>query len=176
VNQLRVTSYGYPECIEKVVEKSGWKEKRGKLPYGKGVGIAGSHYVSGAANPIIRSRMPHTTVNLKVDRDGAVTIYTGASEIGQGSDTMHAQLVAEELGVSLDRIKLVAADTEITPIDLGSYSSRVTFMAGNACLDAARDLKQKLFEVAAQSWDVKPEVLEARDERIFARGAAEKSL
>jgi 4-hydroxybenzoyl-CoA reductase subunit alpha len=77
VNQLRVTSYGYPECIEKVVEKSGWKEKRGKLPFGKGIGIAGSHYVSGAANPIIRSRMPHTTVNLKVDRDGAVTIYTG---------------------------------------------------------------------------------------------------
>jgi 4-hydroxybenzoyl-CoA reductase subunit alpha len=176
VNQLRVTSYGYPECIERVVEKSGWKEKRGKLPFGRGIGIAGSHYVSGAANPIIRSRMPHTTVNLKVDRDGAVTIYTGASEIGQGSDTMHAQLVAEELGVSLNRIKLVAADTEITPIDLGSYSSRVTFMAGNACLDAARNLKKKLFEVAAQTWGVPPEELEARDERISAGSAADKSM
>ena len=172
VNQLRVTSYGYPECIRQVVEKSRWREKKGKLPFGKGIGIAGSHYVSGAANPIIRSRMPHTIVNLKVDRDATVTLFTGASEIGQGSDTVQAQLVAEELGVSLRRVKLVAADTDLTPIDLGSYSSRVTFMAGNACLEAARNLKAQIFAVVAEKWGVSPDQLEARDDRIFARNGA----
>ncbi|MFQ5662769.1 MAG: 4-hydroxybenzoyl-CoA reductase subunit alpha [Terriglobia bacterium] len=176
VNQLRVTSYGYPECIRQVVEKSGWREKKGKLAYGKGIGIAGSHYVSGASNPIIRSQMPHTTVNLKVDREGAVTLFTGAAEIGQGSDTIQVQLVAEELGVELERIKLVAADTERTPVDLGSYSSRVTFMAGNACLAAARNLKKKIFDVVARQWAVSPEALEARDDRIWLRNGSQKSM
>src|SRR5262249_50665406 len=70
VNNLRVTSYGYPECIERVVAASGWRERRGKLPRGRGLGLAGSHYVSGAANPINRSDMPHSSVTLKADRDG----------------------------------------------------------------------------------------------------------
>lgn len=176
VNQLRVTSYGYPECLRQVVEKSGWREKKGKLPFGKGIGIAGSHYVSGAANPIIRSQMPHTTVNIKADRDGVVTIYSGAAEIGQGSDTMQVQLVAEELGIEMKRVKLVAADTELTPVDLGSYSSRVTFMAGNACLEAARALKKKILAVAAQKWGVAPEMLEASADRIWLRNGVEKSM
>ncbi|MFQ5817211.1 MAG: molybdopterin cofactor-binding domain-containing protein [Terriglobia bacterium] len=167
VNQLRVTSYGYPECLRQVIERSGWREKRGKLPYGKGVGIAGSHYVSGAANAIIRSTMPHTTVRIEARRDGSVYLFTGAAEIGQGSDTIQVQLVAEELGVRPERIRLVAADTGRTPVDLGSYSSRVTFMAGNACLEAARKLKQKIFAAVARCWNVSPEVLYIRDERIF---------
>ena len=176
VNQLRVTSYGYPECIEKVAAKSNWQAKKGKLPFGKGIGFAGSHYVSGAANAINRSEMPHTTINLKVDRDGVVTLFTGASEIGQGSDTIQVQLVAEELGVELNRIKLVAADTERTPIDLGSYSSRVTFMAGNACLDAARKLKNKIFEALAKRWGVPADELEARGGRVYHRNGTGKSV
>ncbi len=175
VNQLRVTSYGYPECIEKVAAKSGWQAKKGKLPFGKGIGFAGSHYVSGAANAINRSGMPHTTINLKVDADGIVTLFTGASEIGQGSDTIQVQLVAEELGLGLERIKLVAADTERTPVDLGSYSSRVTFMAGNACLDAARNLKKRMCEVLAKRWAVPVEELEARGGRVYHRNGAGKS-
>jgi 4-hydroxybenzoyl-CoA reductase subunit alpha len=167
VNGLRVTSYGLPECIEKSSAQGGWREKRGKLPYGKGVGFACSHYVSGAANPIIRSSMPHTTVNMKIDRDGAVTVFTGASEIGQGSDTLHVQITAEVLGVRPERIKLVAADTERTPIDLGSYSSRVTFMAGNACLDAAQNLRALVLEGPARKWGVAPAQLATRDERVF---------
>ena len=101
VNGLRVQSYGLPECIEKTVERSGWKDRKGKLRKGRGLGIACSHYVSGAANSIIRSDMPHSTVNIKIDRDGGVVVYTGASEIGQGSDTMTAQVAAETLGCSL---------------------------------------------------------------------------
>src|SRR5271165_4403279 len=128
VNGLRVQSYGLPECIEKTVERSGWKERKGKLGHGRGLGIACSHYVSGAANSIIRSDMPHSTVNIKIDRDGGVVVYTGASEIGQGSDTMTAQVAAETLGCSLGRVRVIAADTDLTLIDIGSYSSRVTFM------------------------------------------------
>jgi 4-hydroxybenzoyl-CoA reductase subunit alpha len=168
VNGLRVTSYGLPECVEKAAAQGGWAAKKGKLPYGRGVGFACSHYVSGAANPIIRSNMPHTTVNLKVDRDGAVIVYTGASEIGQGSDTLHVQIAAEVLGVRPERIKLVAADTELTPIDLGSYSSRVTFMAGNACLEAARNMRALILEAVAWKYKVDAALLEMRDDFVFA--------
>ena len=125
------------------VERSGWKERKGKLAKGRGLGIACSHYVSGAANSIIRSDMPHSTVNIKIDRDGGVVVYTGASEIGQGSDTMTAQVAAEMLGCSLARVRVIAADTDLTPIDIGSYSSRVTFMAGNATLRAAGEVKKR---------------------------------
>ena len=141
INGLRVQSYGLPESIEQVVERSGWKQRKGKLSKGRGLGLGCSHYVSGAANSIIRSDMPHSTVNIKIDRDGGVVVYTGASEIGQGSDTMTAQIAAEVLGCSLARVKVVAADTDLTPIDIGSYSSRVTFMAGNATLRAAEQVR-----------------------------------
>ncbi len=175
VNGLRVTSYGLPECIEKVVEQSGWKDKKGKLPYGKGIGIACSHYVSGAANPIIRSNMPHTTVNMKIDRDGRVTIYSGASEIGQGSDTMQVQIAAEVLGVNPARISLIAADTELTPIDLGSYSSRVTFMAGNACLAAARNMRDQILAAVAERFGCKPDDLVTENDVICQRPAGDQS-
>src|SRR5438045_7432067 len=159
INGLRVQSYGLPECIEKTVERSGWKKRKGKLPRGRGLGIACSHYVSGAANSIIRSDMPHSTVNIKIDRDGGGVVYTGASEIGQGSDTTTAQIAAEALGCSLSRVKVVAADTDLTPIDIGSYSSRVTFMAGNATLRAAEEVKKQIAAAAAKKLDCAPEDL-----------------
>jgi len=171
VNNLRVTSYGLPECIEKVVERSGWRERRGKLPRGRGLGIGCSHYVSGAANSIIRSDMPHSTVNIRIDRDGGVVVYTGASEIGQGSDTMTAQIAAEVLGCTLQRVKIVAADTDLTPIDIGSYSSRVTFMAGNATLRAAEEVKKQIASAAARKMNCTAEDLVFRDDRVFKRGA-----
>ncbi len=167
-NGLRVTSYGLPECIDRVAERSGWSEKRGKLPPGRGIGFACSHYVSGAANPILRSNMPHTTVHIKIDRDGAVVVYSGASEIGQGSDTMHVQIVAEVLGVRPERVELVAADTGLTPVDLGSYSSRVTFMAGNACLAAARNMRDRIVRAVAGEFGCDPQDLETRDEEVFS--------
>ena len=173
VNNLRVQSYGLPECIEKVVERSGWNERSGRMPLKRGLGIACSHYVSGAANSIIRSDMPHSTVNIKIDRDGGVVVYTGASDIGQGSDTMVAQVVAEVLGISLARIKVVAADTDLTPIDIGSYSSRVTFMNGNASLRAAEDVKKKIAAAAAAKMNCSPEEVIMRDDRVWKRGAQE---
>ncbi len=166
VNGLRVQSYGLPECIETTVERSGWNERRGKLPKGRGLGIACSHYVSGAANSIIRSDMPHSTVNIKIDRDGGVVVYTGASEIGQGSDTMTAQIAAEMLGCSLGRVRVIAADTDITPIDIGSYSSRVTFMAGNATLRAAEEVKKRIAAAAATKMNCAVEDLAFRDDTV----------
>jgi 4-hydroxybenzoyl-CoA reductase subunit alpha len=172
VNGLRVQSYGLPECIEKTVERSGWKERKGKLAKGRGLGIACSHYVSGAANSIIRSDMPHSTVNIKIDRDGGVVVYTGASEIGQGSDTMTAQIAAEVLGCSLGRVRVIAADTDLTPIDIGSYSSRVTFMAGNATLRAATEVKKLIAAAAAKKMNCTPEDLIFRDDVAFKKGNA----
>jgi 4-hydroxybenzoyl-CoA reductase subunit alpha len=172
VNGLRVQSYGLPECIEKVIERSGWRERKGTLPRGRGLGIACSHYVSGAANSIIRSDMPHSTVNIKVDRDGGVVVYTGASEIGQGSDTMTAQIAAEVLGCSLGRVKVVAADTDLTPIDIGSYSSRVTFMAGNATLRAAEQIRQQIAVAAARKMNCEPDEVVFANDLVSRRGPA----
>src|SRR5215470_12694035 len=175
VNGLRVQSYGLPECIQQVVNHSGWKVRKGNLSKSRGLGIACSHYVSGAANSIIRSDMPHSTVNIKIDRDGGVVVYTGASEIGQGSDTMTAQIAAEVLGCSLARVKVIAADTDLTPIDIGSYSSRVTFMAGNATLRAAEAVKKQLAEAAAKKMDCAPEDLIFRNDAVSRNGRGSQS-
>jgi 4-hydroxybenzoyl-CoA reductase subunit alpha len=116
--------------------------------------------------------MPHSTVNIKIDRDGGVVVYTGASEIGQGSDTMTAQVVAEVLGCSLTRVKVIAADTDLTPIDLGSYSSRVTFMAGNAALRAAEDVKKNIVSAAARRMNCAPEEVVISGDRVWKQGSA----
>ena len=176
INGLRVQSYGLPECIDKVVAASQWKERNGKLGRGRGLGMGCSHYVSGAANSIIRSDMPHSTVNIKIDRDGGVVIYTGASEIGQGSDTMVAQIAAEVLGCSLQRVKIVAADTDLTPIDIGSYSSRVTFMNGNATLRAAQDIKQHIVAAAAGKMNCAAGEVILRDDQVFRKTVAGEPL
>jgi 4-hydroxybenzoyl-CoA reductase subunit alpha len=161
-----------PECIDQVVTRSGWNDRKGKLPRGRGLGIACSHYVSGAANSIIRSDMPHSTVNIKIDRDGGVVVYTGASEIGQGSDTMTAQIAAETLGCSMGRIRIVAADTDLTPIDIGSYSSRVTFMAGNATLRAAESVRKQIALAAARRMGCAAEELIFRDDLVYRKELA----
>jgi len=172
INGLRVQSYGLPECIDQIVTRSRWNDRKGKLPRGRGLGIACSHYVSGAANSIIRSDMPHSTVNIKIDRDGGVVIYTGASDIGQGSDTMVAQVAAETLGCTLARVRVIAADTDLTPIDIGSYSSRVTFMNGNATLRAAQEVKKQIAAAAAKKMNCAPEDIVFKNNRVERRGAS----
>ena len=172
INGLRVQSYGLPECIDQVVTRSQWQERKGKVGKGRGLGIACSHYVSGAANSIIRSDMPHSTVNIKIDRDGGVVVYTGASEIGQGSDTMTAQIAAEVLGCSLGRVRVVAADTDLTPIDIGSYSSRVTFMAGNATLRAADEVRKQIASAAARKLNCAPKDVVFREDAVFKKDHA----
>ena len=169
VNWLRITSIGLEECINKVVEGSGFLERRTAMPPGRGLGFAVSCYLSGAGTAIYWNDMPHSEVQLKLDRNGGVSLLCGAIDIGQGSDHILAAIVAEVLGVSLADIQLTTADTDLTPIDLGSYSSRVTFMAGNAAKAAAEKVRERLFEVAATALHCDPEDLIARDHRIVRR-------
>jgi 4-hydroxybenzoyl-CoA reductase subunit alpha len=118
--------------------------------------VAGSCYISGTNYPIYPNRMPQSAVQLQVDRSGRVAIFSGASDIGQGSTSLVAYIVCEELGVPLDHVRVLPSDTDFTPVDLGAYSSRVTFMLGNACIDAARKLKALVQEAVAAEWEVKP--------------------
>ena len=156
VNGMRVTSSGYLECLAEVESASGWRERRGKLGPGRGLGVASSAYISGTNYPIYPNEMPQSAVVLKADRSGTVTVFNGASEIGQGTDAMLATIVAEELGLDLGAVRVVSADSDLCPVDLGAYSSRGTFMNGNACLSAARKLRTLLVEAAAGELGVPP--------------------
>ena len=153
LNDLQVNSYGLPACLDAVEKASGWHERRGKLPqrpgFKRGLGMACSHYVSGSAKPVHWSGEPHAVINLKLDFDGGITVLTGASDIGQGSTTLLTQIVAEVLLLPMARIRLISTDSALTPKDNGSYSSRVSFMVGNAALRAAEDMKRLLTEAAA---------------------------
>ena len=149
-NGLQVNSCGLAQCLDWVEQASGWKARKAALPRGRGLGMACSHYVSGAAKPVHWTGEPHATVNLRLDFDGSVTLLTGAADIGQGSSTLLAMVAAEVLGIGLERIRVIAADSALTPKDNGSYSSRVSFMGGNAALAAAQELK-KLLDLAGGS-------------------------
>jgi len=167
VGQYRITSNGSAESLKKVMELSDWKNKFKQLPKGHGFGVACGFFISGSALPIHWNEYPQSVVHLKVDMDGRVLITSGASDIGQGSDTMLAIIVAEVLGLSLENIFVVAADTTLTPIDLGSYSSRVTFMAGNAAKEAAENLRTQIMEAVAKVQEVDVSELNLEKERLF---------
>lgn len=174
-NDLMVNSYGLPACLDVVEKASGWKERRGRLGPNRGLGMACSHYISGASKPKHWTGEPHATIHLKLDWDGAVTLLTGAAEIGQGSSTVLAQCAAETLGIDVSRIDVVASDSALTPKDNGSYSSRVTYMVGNAAIDAARNLKAVLTEAAARKLDVRPEDVECLGE-VYRAGSQDEGL
>jgi len=169
VNELRITSNGFLECLDAVERASGWKQKFRRLPFGRGVGVAGSTYISGTNYPIYPNEMPQSGVQMQVDRSGRVAVFSGASEIGQGCDSMVALVAAEELGVPLEHVRVLRGDTDFTPVDLGAYSSRVTFMVGNAAIDAARKLRKMVQQAVAERWEVKPsEVLLAGGRAVWA--------
>jgi 4-hydroxybenzoyl-CoA reductase subunit alpha len=133
----------------------------------RGMGLAASTYICGAGKPIYWNDLPHSAVQIRLDRGGGVTIYCGATDIGQGSTSILAYIVAEELGIAPEHIHLETADTTLTPVDLGSYSSRVTFMAGNAAISAARQLKDRLFEAVSQRLHIPVERLFAEEGMIY---------
>jgi 4-hydroxybenzoyl-CoA reductase subunit alpha len=166
-NWLRVTTIGLAACLEKVVEISGWKEKFRKLPAGRGVGLACGSYLCGAGLPIYWNRMPQSGVQLKLDRSGGVTVFCGSSEIGQGSDDVLVSIVAEILGIDPFDIRCVTGDTDLTPVDLGSYSSRVTLMMGNAAVQAAERARALVASAVARQLDVPPERLVFAGRRVF---------
>lgn len=167
VGQYRITSNGSKLSLEKVMEVSDWKKKIGKLEKGHGIGMACGFFISGSALPIHWNEYPQSVVHLKVDLDGRVLITSGASDIGQGSDTMLAIIVGEVLGINIEDVFVVAADTLLTPIDLGSYSSRVTFMAGNAAKMAAENLRNKIMSSVSLNASINSDELVFENKRVF---------
>lgn len=167
INGFRITSNGTRECIERARQRSEWDTKFGKLPHGEGIGVACGFYISGSAHRIHFNELPQSTVHIKIDMDGGITVHCMAAEIGQGSDTMLAQCVAEPLGVKLDRIRVFSGDSDTDPIDLGSYSSRVTFMAGNAAVEAAEKVREKLVDAAARKTGYPAKGFILQDEKVI---------
>jgi 4-hydroxybenzoyl-CoA reductase alpha subunit len=166
-NYLRVGSMGLDRCIDVVVQASDWKNRYGKLPYGKGIGIAGSSYICGAGLPIYWNNMPHSGVQLRLDRQGGVCVMCGSIDIGQGSDSILAYIVAEVLGIDPFDIRVVTADTDLTPVDLGSYSSRVTLMTGNAAIQAAERARELLTIAVAEKLGIPIENTSFAERRAF---------
>jgi 4-hydroxybenzoyl-CoA reductase alpha subunit len=188
-NYLRIGSMGLGACIDKVVEGSDWKNRFAhwsesrdvgiaggpneqanggrKLPPGKGIGIACSSYICGAGLPIYWNNMPQSGVQLRLDRQGGVCVMCGSTDIGQGSDSILAYIVAEILGIDPFDIRIVTADTDLTPVDLGSYSSRVTLMTGNAAIQAAERARELLTLAVAEKLGVPIENVSFAERRAF---------
>jgi len=175
-NDLNMSSLGMKECIEAVREKSDWDGKKGKLPEGKGIGMACGFFVSGAGYPIYRSDTYHGTVIVKLTEDGGnAIVYTASAEIGQGSDTTFGMIAAEALGISLDNVRVVSGDTDFG-IDLGAYSSRQTLMTGHATKEAAESAKNQVLKVLSDELNIPVDEMDVKNNRIvFKNGPADFS-
>ena len=175
-NWLQIGTIGLKECIEAVVRGSGWKERYGKLPEGRGLGLACSAYMTGAGLPIYWNHMPQSGVQIKLDRSGNVAVFCGETEIGQGSDSILAVVVAEVLGIDLKDIRLCVGDTDLTPVDLGSYSSRVTLMVGHAAKQAAERARDKIAEAVAEHMEVPKDSLVFANRTVFPADQPENAI
>jgi 4-hydroxybenzoyl-CoA reductase alpha subunit len=176
INGLRISSCGLRECIEKVAERAEWKKKFRKLPFGHGIGFAASAYITGAGLPIYWNDMPHSGVQIKLDRSGGVTVFCGSTDIGQGSDSILVYAIAEEFGIDPADIRVVTADTDLTPVDLGSYSSRVTIMTGNAAIQACGSLKPLLVEAASEALEVPVDDLEFAEGQVRSASLPQRGI
>jgi 4-hydroxybenzoyl-CoA reductase subunit alpha len=187
VNDLDIASCEFLATLDAACEKSGWNNKYGKLPPGKGIGIGSGGFVSGAGYCIYRGQVqlshekprehfqkksifPHANAVAKVSEDGmAVVLMIGAAEIGQGSDTILVQMCAEALGIPPSQVRIRSEDSDISPIDLGAYSSRVTLMGGHAVSRAAAAVVEKMRPYAAGLLGCDPSEVVARKARMFPR-------
>lgn len=157
VNGQRIGTNGFLQCLDAVEKASGWHNRRGKLGRGRGLGVAGSMYISGTAYPIYPNEMPQSAVMVRLDRSGLVMVHCGASDIGQGIGSLLQYIACEELGAPLEAVRVLTSDTDLTPVDLGAYSSRGTLMVGNAAIDACRRLKAQIQEAVGAKWQVPPQ-------------------
>ncbi|MDP2727512.1 MAG: molybdopterin-dependent oxidoreductase, partial [Dehalococcoidia bacterium] len=165
--QYRINTCGFKDALVEAAAKMGWKEKKGK-----GVGIAGSSFPCGVNN------MSHIGAGavVEVNIAGGVNIFSGAADIGQGTETVLAQIAAEELGVKYENVRITAADTGLTPLDAGTFGSGVTFRAGNAMRRAAADARRQLQEVVADKFEANPDDIVLRDDRVYVKGSPERSI
>src|SRR5512136_2705428 len=167
---FKINTCGLKECIDAVAQKLDWRQNRGRKD-GKGVGMASMIHVGGGAR-VYKSDGCGTII--KIDDFGTVNVITGATDMGQGSDTVIAQIVAEELGVRVEDVVVTHTDSDICPWDVGAHASRTTFVAGNSARGAAKKVKEQLLEVAARSMGEDPGNLEIRDRTIFSKKDPEK--
>ena len=144
--QYTVESCGLMECIDKVEQRT--KEKWNDLSEDESVGYTAFAYMCGGIFNWINTPYSFSGAMIKVNVDGTVDLFTQASDIGQGTNTVSVMICAEELGIGIEDIRLHPADTALTPVDLGAWASRETMMNGNAIKDAAREVKNKLMEIA----------------------------
>lgn len=168
---FKISSCALRECIEEVGKRLGWKQKRGK-GNGRGVGMASLIHVGGGAR-VYKSDGCGTII--KVDDFGKVDVFTGASEIGQGSETVIAQIVAEELGIRTEDVTVINNDTDCCPWDVGVHASRTTFVAGNSALGAARKVKEEILRLAALTLSEPEDVLEIKDRVVYSKRDVEKT-
>jgi CO/xanthine dehydrogenase Mo-binding subunit len=171
---LRITSCALTECFDAVERDIGKPPARPPRPgWKRGTGYAGMFHVAGGAR-VYRSDGCGAIV--KLDDFGKVTLITGASEIGQGSETVLAMIVAEELGVPFSRVEVVNSDTAVKPWDVGVHASRTTFIAGNAALLAARDVKGQLLALAADQLDEPAEALQVDDGFVVVAASPQRRI
>lgn len=176
LNEFKIDSCALREAVAKARQISGWDEKKNKLPQGRGIGIGLGSFLSGAAYPIYRNKLPHATAMVKVNEDGSsATLYTGAVDIGQGSDTILCQMAAEAMGYTYDKMKIVAGDSEAATHDFGAYASRQTLMSGWAVKQAGEEVKQQLLEFAAPAFGVTADELDCFNEMIFVKTNPEQN-
>ncbi|MCL5045833.1 MAG: molybdopterin-dependent oxidoreductase, partial [Actinobacteria bacterium] len=165
-----ITSCAEVETMLKATERAGWKEKRGKLPPGRGIGMGVGSVISGFPMGIRGG----SGAFVRFNEDGDATVISGVVDNGQGNDSMISQIAAEELGLSVDKIKVVTADTSMTPADQGAYSQASTVVSGGAVKAAAADAKNQLLEVAAEMLEANKNDLVARDGHIFIKGSPDR--
>lgn len=150
-NGITFYSYGLDECIEKGKNYIHWEEKRKAYanqtgPIRRGVGMAMFMYKSGVY-PI---SLETASVRMVLNQDGSIQLFMGATEIGQGADTIFTQMAAETTGIAFDRVYIVSTqDTDTTPFDTGAYGSRQTYVSGMACKACAEELRGKILDYAA---------------------------
>lgn len=166
---------GLAECISVAADRVGWKEKHAQRQFGRGVGIGCSGNISGPPTPQFPAPIL-SGARVQYNADGTATVFSGAADIGQGSDTLLCQVAAEELGLRFEDMHIVAADTALAPLDQGTYGSRVTMIAGNAVKRAAAEAKRQLVEAAADLLEAKPNDLEVRAGRVRVKGSPDRSL
>jgi CO/xanthine dehydrogenase Mo-binding subunit len=164
-NGFKITTCGLTEAIDKVKKVSGWEEKRESLPKYRGLGVSSAGFISGSNI----MGMSACSAMLKVMEDGTVALQSGATDVGQGADTVLPMIVAEVLGIAPEAVSFALVDSDMTPMDGGTWSSRVTFYAGNAVKVAALDARKQLAGVAAEVFDVKEEDILFKKGNVFVK-------
>ena len=166
-------SCGLKECIEKTAALAGWKDKYGKLPKFKGIGIGIGAMASGA-----KGLFKHDTsaAFVKVTDDGKASLFVGLPDMGQSSHTTMAIICAEVLGITPTDIRVVSGDTDSDPFDVGAFTQRGTFNTGNATKNAATDARDQLAQTAAEMLEVEAERLVFRDHKVYPEGEVDKAI